>query len=90
MGFYYGPSKPPEDEKEPGGCMEALILTRAAFGALAIPLAILFGAIAGLALVFYLFSVHVLLGLLGLAAIAVGVALYARWERSRFRSGPPL
>ena len=48
MGFYYGPSKPPEDEKEPGGCMEALILTRAAFGALAVPLAILFGSVIGL------------------------------------------
>ena len=66
MGFYYGPSKPPDDEKEPGGCMEALILTRAAFGALAVPLAILFGSVIGLVGVFYFFSIHPLLGLLAL------------------------
>lgn len=91
MGFYYGPSTPPDkkDEQEPGGCMEALILTRAAFAALAVPLLILFGAVAGLVLVLYLFSIHPLLGLAGLVALALGIALYARWERSRFISGPP-
>jgi hypothetical protein len=88
MGFYYGPSKQPE-EKEPGGCLEALILTRAAFGALALPLGILFGSVIGLVLVFYLFSVHPLLGVLGLVGLVMSVAVYARWERSRFRSGPP-
>lgn len=88
MGFYYGPSKPPE-EKEPGGCMEALILTRAAFGALAVPLLILFGAIGGLVVVLYLFAVHVLLGLTAIVALALGIAVYARWERNKFRSGPP-
>ena len=90
MGFYYGPSKPPEEEKEPGGCMEALILTRAAFAALALPIAILFGAMGGLVLVLYLFTVHVLLGLLVLVALGLGIALYARWERTRFQSGPPV
>lgn len=90
MGFYYGPSKPPEEEKEPGGCMEALILTRAAFAALALPIAILFGAMGGLVLVLYLFTVHVLLGLLALVALGLGIALYARWERTRFQSGPPV
>ncbi len=91
MGFYYGPSTPPgkKDEQEPGGCMEALILTRAAFAALAVPLLILFGAVGGLVLVLYLFSIHPLLGLVGLVALALGIALYARWERSRFISGPP-
>ena len=89
MGFYYGPSTPPENEKEPGGCLEALILTRAAFGALALPLAILFGSVLGLVLVFYLFSVHPLLGVAGLVGLALAVALYARWERGRFPSGPP-
>lgn len=89
MGFYHGPSTPPP-EKEPGGCMEALILTRAAFGALALPLLILFGAVAGLLVVFYLFTIHPLLGLFGIVAIVLLVALYARWERNRFPSGPPL
>lgn len=97
MGFYYGPSTPPgkggkpgKKDEEPGGCMEALILTRAAFGALAVPLAVLFGAVIGLVLVLYLFSLHMLLGLGGVVALVVGVALFARWERSRFHSGPPV
>jgi hypothetical protein len=93
MGFYYGPSTPPgkgdKEDKEPGGCMEALILTRAAFGALALPLAILFGAVGGLIVMLYLFSIHPLFGLAGLIAVVIGVALFARWERGRFPSGPP-
>lgn len=89
MGFYYGPSKPPEEEKEPGGCMEALILTRAAFGALALPIGVLFGAVGGLVLVLYLFAVHALLGIAAVLALVLGIALYARWERDKFRPGPP-
>jgi hypothetical protein len=88
MGFYYGPSSPPP-EKEPGGCMEVLVLTRAAFGALALPVLILFGSILGIALAIYLFSVHVLLGAGFLILFVLGVALYARWERGRFPGGPP-
>lgn len=101
MGFYYGPSTPPGkdgkdgkkrkgNDSEPGGCLEALIITRAAFGALAVPLAVLFGAIIGLVGVLYLFAIHPLLGLLGIVALALGIALFARWERSRFHSGPPM
>ncbi len=96
MGFYYGPSTPPgkdgkrgKDGQEPGGCMEALVLTRAAFGALAVPLLVLFGAVIGLVLVLYLFSVHLLLGLGGIVALVLGIAFFARWERGRFHSGPP-
>ena len=88
MGFYYGPSSAPEPEKEPGGCMEALFLTRAAFAALALPVGILFGAILGFVLLLYLFSVHWLLGLLLLGVIGVGIAWYARWERKNFPGEP--
>ena len=84
MGFYYGPSKQPDEEKEPGGCMEALILTRAAFGALAIPIAVLIGAILGIVLLFVAFSIHWLAGLLYIGLIVAGVAVYARWERKKF------
>lgn len=84
MGFYYGPSSSPEPEKEPGGCLEALTITRAAFGVLAIPLLVLFGAVAGIALMFYLFTVHWSLGLLFIAALFGGILLYARWERKKW------
>jgi hypothetical protein len=83
MGTYYGSQKP---EKEPGGCMEALMISRAIFGILALPLLIMIGAIFGLVVLVALFSIHWLLGLLGLALIAGGIAFYARWERSKFRS----
>jgi hypothetical protein len=88
MGFYYGPSSGPEPEKEPGGCMEALILTRAAFAALAIPLAVLVGAIGAIVLLFVTFSIHWLLGVLYLGAIGAGIAVYARWERRKFPGEP--
>ncbi len=88
MGFYYGPSSAPEPEKEPGGCMEALILTRAAFGALAIPVAVLIGAILGIVLLFIAFSIHWLVGVLYIALIAAGIAWYARWERRKFPGEP--
>jgi len=87
MGFYYGPSTPPED-KEPGGCMEALILTRAAFAALAIPIAVLIGALLALVLLFVAFSVHWSLGVLYIALIVAGIAVYARWERRKFPGEP--
>lgn len=102
MGFYYGPSTPPpkggkggkkkgrDDDSEPGGCLEALIITRAAFAALAVPLAVLFGAIIGLVLVLYLFAIHPLLGVVGIVTLGLGIAAFARWERGRFHSGPPM
>lgn len=87
MGFYYGPSAP-EPEKEPGGCMEALVLTRAAFATLALPVAILVGAILGIILIFVTFSIHWLLGIAYLGLIATGVGAYARWERRKFPGEP--
>lgn len=90
MGFYYGPSTTPEPEKEPGGCMEALILTKAAFGALVIPVAVLLGALVAIVLLFYSFSVHWLLGILYLGVIGVAVWLYSRWERRKFPGEPRL
>ena len=89
MSFYYGPSKPPE-EKEPGGCLEALILTRAAFSVLLPLIGVLFGAMVGLVGVLYLFTLHPLIGLLGLAALVGVIVLFARWERRRYPSGPPV
>ena len=87
MGFYYGPNKGPEPEKEPGGCLEVLLISKAVFSVLATPLLVLVGIVVVLAVLVALFSVHWALGLLGIAGLAGLVALYARWERRRFRSG---
>ena len=89
MSFCYGPSQQPEPEKEPGGCMEVVVITRAVFGILAIPLAIMIGLILAVVALVALFSVHWLLGLLGIAVIVAGIAVYARWERTHIRSGGP-
>jgi len=83
MGFYYGQSEPPQ-EKEPGGCRDVFILTRAVFGVLLWPMVILIGAVLGLVYVIYLFSVFWLLGLAALVLLAVAVFFYARWEQGHY------
>lgn len=79
MGFYYGSSQPP-DEPEPGGWRETITIIFVVFRVLAVPLAILMGAIFGLFALFWLFTVHVILGF-GVIGILVG-ALVVRgiWE----------
>jgi hypothetical protein len=89
MGFYHGPSQPPPSEKEPGGCMEVLVISRAVFAVLAVPMLVLLGIIVTIVALGFLFSVHWALGLLGIAAIGGLAVLYARWERGKFRSTGP-
>lgn len=84
MGFYS--SQPPSDQG-PQGCREVLLLTRAAFGVLLVPLAILLGAVFVFILILYLFAHSWILGLCGIGVLGVGIYLYARWERMHFR-GP--
>jgi hypothetical protein len=79
MGFYYGPGTPPDDDK-PGGLKEAALVILAVFRALALPLAILFGGVACLLLIFFLFSVHPVAGLAGIGMVVALVALRALWE----------
>jgi hypothetical protein len=80
MGFYYGPSSPPPDEKQ-GTLREALAITWMIFKALALPLGIIIGGVALLVLLFFLFTWN------GWAALAllivIGAAFGARaiWER---------
>jgi hypothetical protein len=86
-----------EPQEEPsafsgGGCLEVWVLTRAAFGVLFWPLLAVIGFVLAVVLVFYLFTVHPALALIPVAAIAVALYLFARWEQRRFRppgAGPP-
>jgi hypothetical protein len=87
MGFYYGGSQPPSEEDERRGCRDILLLTRAAFAILMLPLAILVGSIAAIALIIFLFNVFWPLGVVGIIAVGCVIYLYARWERAHFR-GP--
>jgi hypothetical protein len=87
MGFYYNSSEPPKQEKEPGGCLEALIITRAVFGVLALPLAMILGLFVVLAIMILAFSIAWYLGILWVLLIGAGTAVYARWERGHFGGG---
>ena len=74
-------------QREPGGCLEVWVLTRAAFGVLFWPLAALIGFVLAVVLVLFLFTVHPALALIPVAAIAIALYLFARWEQRRFH--PP-
>jgi hypothetical protein len=84
MGFYYGRSEPPQEE-EPHGCLDVLLLTRAVFGVLLVPLGILVGTLVGIGVIIFLFSRSWVLGVAGLVLVAAAVYAYARWERHHFR-----
>ncbi len=78
VGYY-----PDPNPKKVNGCLETLVLTKVAFQVLAPPLALLFGSILGLVLIFYAFGTSVWLGLLALGFIGGGIVAFAVWERKR-------
>lgn len=86
MGFYYDSGQQPQEEKPPG-CLDALLITRAVFGVLMWPMLAIFLAIVDLGLIFWSFTVHPAWALVPIAATAVAIWLFARWEQRHFR--PP-
>lgn len=86
MGFYYGPERPPEEEKPPG-CLETLIITRAVFAVILPVLAALILVTADIAAIFILFTMHPALALIPVALTVVAIWLFSRWEQGRY--GPP-
>ncbi|MCC6418445.1 MAG: hypothetical protein IT429_09410 [Gemmataceae bacterium] len=79
MGFYYGPGKEPERD-EGGGFKEVLLVTWIVFRALALPLGLIFGGIAGLVLLFFLFTWQPLLGVGLLVLLVAAVVARGVWE----------
>lgn len=75
------------DEEKPPGCMDALLITRAVFGVLIWPLAAIVAVILDVFVTWYLFAVYPALALIPIAATALAVWLFARWEQQHFR--PP-
>ncbi len=80
MGFYHGSSEPPPDGNKPGGFKEAMLITLAVFRALALPLAVIFGGMIGLLVLFWLFTVSPWAGLAALLAIVLGLTAFGFWE----------
>ncbi len=78
MGFYYGSSQPPEEKG--GGIKEIFQITWAVLSVLALPLGILFGGIVYLVLLFFLFTVHPLAGIIWILLPVSALIGRAVWE----------
>jgi hypothetical protein len=87
MAFYYGSNEPPKEDPPPGSWRETLAIIIAVFKALALPLGLLFGAIFGLMLLVFAFTISPWLGLAIIGAGAAAVAGYGVWEA---KHPPPL
>jgi uncharacterized membrane protein len=73
----------PHEPKEPSGCMQTIIITRMIIGMLAVPIALIMGAVIFIMLAFVALSVHPLLALLVVAIGAGAIILGGRWESRR-------
>jgi hypothetical protein len=82
--------RPPQQD-EHFGCLDALLITRIVFGVLLWPMLFIAGAVIAGVIVLLMFTIHPALVLIPAAVIALGVWLFARWERSRPwpPDGPP-
>lgn len=77
----------PQRAEGPSGCLDTLVLTRAAFAVLLPPLLAILAVLGGVTAAVVLLAVHPALALLPIAGLGVGIYLFARWERGRSR--PP-
>jgi hypothetical protein len=87
VGYYE--QRPRDDREKPPGCLDALAITRAVFGVLVWPLAIMFLAMVDLGITFYLYATHPPLTLTPIVLTAIAIAVFARWERNHFRPPGP-
>ena len=79
MGFYYGPSQPPDEDGE-GGFKETLLIVWAVFRVLAIPLGVIMGSVVGIVVVIWLFTLSVFAGLAAIALVAGAIVARGVWE----------
>ena len=73
----------PQNPKEPSGCMQTFMITRAILGILAVPVGLIFGLIILITLAFSALAESPFLALL---VVAIGLAIVGaiiRWERIR-------
>ncbi len=76
MGFYYGGGKEPP----PGSWRETFSIIWIVFRTLALPLAVIFGSVAALFLLIWLFTIHPLAGGAFILAGLLALAAFAWWE----------
>ena len=75
--------------KETSGCHKTLVKTSIIGQILAVPLALIFGALIGLLVAVYAFSEHVLLGFAVIAIAVISLTALARWEYIRVKRDLP-
>jgi hypothetical protein len=79
----------PQQQKEPSGCMETVLITRIVFGMLLIPFIMILGAVFAVIASFWALTIHPLLGLLVVVlcgSVFVGIV---KWETARVRRQLP-
>jgi uncharacterized membrane protein len=79
--MYY--EQKPQEEKPPG-CLDVLVLTRAAFAVLMWPMLALLAAVAAVMFVIYLFLLNPVLVLIPVGLLVVAALAFSYWERKRF------
>ena len=83
-GMYY-----PQQQKEPSGCMETLLITRIVFGMLLIPFAMILAAIAAVIISFWALTIHPLLALVVIGLCGSAFVAVVKWETARVRRQLP-
>ena len=79
MGFYYNSGGPSPEEKQ-GSLKEVVLITWVVLKMLALPMAILFGGVAVLVGLFYLFSLSSLAGVSAIGVVLLAVLARGVWE----------
>ncbi len=72
----------PQQDQRPG-CRDAWVITLAVFAVILPIMFVLLALLAGITLAFVLFFVHPALALIPLAAIALAVYAFSRWDQSK-------
>jgi hypothetical protein len=79
----------PRAPKEPSGCFQSLLITRAIFAILAVPLLLIGGALMATLFTLYLFTLDPPLALIPLSIGVLGIYGLARWEKARIEKETP-
>ena len=80
MGFYYGSSTPPPDKNKEGSFKETFQIIWAVFSVMVIPMALIFGVLGYLVLLFFLFAWTPLAGLAAILLLVGALAGRGVWE----------
>jgi hypothetical protein len=81
---YYEQQQRPDDREKPPGCLDVLVITRAVFGVLIWPIAVMFAVVLDVGITFYLYTAQPLLALIPIAVTGGAVWAFTRWERRRY------